>query len=136
MVQKLNLLNFSFPIAVLALTCIGVENTTSCFFPNYSKINVCFTLKFMYLKAKLLVSFHTGGTYDFRVTVKPFFNIVIFGGPYKFSWIIFIVSHCVCNVRIRRFFCSVFFQKSKSLCLCTFQVVYIRITCLIYPKNK
>ena len=52
---------------MLALTCIGLEerglgkDTASWVFPNYSKINVCLTLTFMYLKARLLVSFHTEG---------------------------------------------------------------------------
>ena len=61
--------NFSFPLAVLALTCIGLEergfgkDSTTWFFPNYSNLTVCLTLTFMYLKARLLVSFHAAGTF-------------------------------------------------------------------------
>ena len=63
--------------------------------------------------------------YGFLVTVKTIFNIflrciIIFGVPYWLSWIIFIVSQCVSNVRVRSFFWSVFFRKIKTLYLCTF----------------
>ena len=97
-----------------------------------------FDLKFMYLKARLLVSFHTAGTFGFLFSVKPFLTIlfhyiVIFRDLCQFSWFFFIASHCVCNVRVSSFFCSVFFGKGKSLYLCT---LYIRIACLIYLKNK
>ena len=109
------------------------KDTTSWVFPNYSKINACLTLKFMYLKARLLVSFHTAGTFWLSCHGQTIFNIVIFGYLCQFSWFIFIVSHCVCNVRVRSFFCSVFFQIRKSHYLCT---LYIRIACLIYLKNK
>ena len=138
-IKRLSLLNFSFPIAVLSLTCIDLEergfskDTTSWVFPNYSKINACLTLKFMYLKARLLVSFHTAGTFWLSCHGQTIFNIVIFGYLCQFSWFIFIVSHCVCNVRVRSFFCSVFFRIRKSHYLCT---LYIRIACLIYLKNK
>ena len=130
-IKRLSLLNFSFPIAVLSLTCIDLEergfskDTTSWVFPNYSKINACLTLKFMYLKARLLVSFHTAGTFWLSCHGQTIFNIVIFGYLCQFSWFIFIVSHCVCNVRVRSFFSSVFFRirKSHYLALGTFELL-------------
>ena len=75
---------FFFPIAVFALTCIDLDergfgkDTASRVFPNSSKINVFLTWKCMYLKAILLVSFHTAGTLRLSCHGQTIFNIFFF----------------------------------------------------------
>ena len=86
--------NIFFPIAVLALTCIGLEerglgkDTASWVFPNYSKINLCLTLTFMYLKARFLVSFYTAGTLWISRHGQTIFFITwsLLGIPIDFLW--------------------------------------------------
>ena len=88
--------------------------------PNYSKINVCLTLNLMYLKVDQLR--YSRNVMDFLSRSNYFFHyMVTFGDPYRFSLIIFIVSHCVGSVQVRSFLCSVFFRIRKFPYLCSFQ---------------
>ena len=93
---------------------------------RFSKLlqNYCmFDLDFYVSKSKVLSQFpYSRNVMDFSSRSNYFFHyMVTFGDPYRFSLIIFIVSHCIGSVRVRSFLCSVFFRVRKFPYLCSFQ---------------
>ena len=134
---------FFFPIAVFALTCIDLDergfgkDTASRVFPNSSKINVFLTLKCMYLKAILLVSFHTAGTLRLSCHGQTIFNN--FFSLHCHFWIslsIFLVHFYCFTLRVqctsKKFFLFRIFPNKKI----SLFVHFVHSNCLPYLPEK
>ena len=120
------MLNFYFPIAVLVLTCIGLrkrgfeKDTTSWVSLNYSKISVCLTFSFIYLKARLLVSFHEAGRLWLRCHGQNYFQQVFSLHCYSWRSLLNFLDHFCCftlceQCPIRKFFLIGIFKKKNLL---------------------